>query len=313
MTLLELRDLSLDYAGKRSLDRLSLTLERGRILGLVGESGSGKSSLALALMDLLPGNAALDGQILLNGTDLRAITPHQRAALRGRKLAMVFQDPMTALNPLFPIGRQLVDAQRARHPEAGRRALLDRGREMLRRVGIADPEARLKAYPHELSGGMRQRVLIAMALLCEPDLLIADEPTTALDVTIEAQIMGLFEELRDHFSGSILFISHSLALVSRLADEVAVLYAGHLIETAPARTLFALPAHPYTQALIACETGEGEGKIVPTIPGAVPAPGSDLPGCSFAPRCPARQPLCIEAAPPLRDVGQGRRAACHFA
>ena len=193
------------------------------------------------------------------------------------------------------------------------RKLLARGVDMLAQVGIADPPRRLAAYPHELSGGMRQRVLIAMALLCEPDLLIADEPTTALDVTIEAQIMALFETLRDGFAGSILFISHSLALVSRLADDVAVLYAGHLIETAPARALFAAPAHPYTKALIACETGEGQGKLVPTIAGAVPGPGQSLPGCCFAPRCAQRQPLCVEQSPGLRDIGGGRRAACHFA
>ncbi len=311
--LLALEELSLDYDGRRGLDAVSLSLEKGRILGLVGESGSGKSSLALALMGLLPSNAALTGRLLLDGADLVTMKHAERDALRGRRLAMVFQDPMTALNPVFSIGSQLVDAQRARFPQSGRSALLARGLGMLKRVGIADAERRLKAYPHELSGGMRQRVLIAMALLTEPDLLIADEPTTALDVTVEAQIMALFEQLRDEFAGSILFISHSLALVSRLADEVAVLYAGRLIELAPARTLFAAPAHPYTRALIACETGPGEGKTVPTIPGAVPGPGTALPGCRFAPRCPHRQPLCTETAPPLREIGAGRRAACHFA
>jgi peptide/nickel transport system ATP-binding protein len=257
--LLAIRDLSLDYASAggavRGLDRVSFELGRGRILGLVGESGSGKSSLALAVMGLLPANTGpVTGQILLDGTDILALPPNERHGLRGRRLAMVFQDPMSALNPVFTIGSQLVDAQRARRPTGARRELLDRGAEMLRRVGIADPKRRLASYPHELSGGMRQRILIAMALLCEPDLLIADEPTTALDVTIEAQIMALFEELRDSFAGSMLFISHSLALVSRLSDAVAVLYGGKLVEMASTRDLFTAPSHPYTQALIACET-----------------------------------------------------------
>ena len=312
MTLLELEALTLDYAGRngnvRALDAVSLTLARGRILGLVGESGSGKSSLALALMGLLPPGASLAGQIRLDGADLAA----EAESLRGRRLAMVFQDPMSALNPVFTLGSQLVDAQRRRFPQVGRRDLLGRAAAMLRRTGIAEPERRLGLYPHELSGGMRQRVLIAMALLCEPDLLIADEPVTALDVTIAAQIMALFESLRDDFAGSMIFVSHSLALVSRLCDAVAVLYAGKLVELAPSAALFAAPRHPYTKALIACETDDRPGPL-PTIAGTVPSLAGPIQACVFAARCPNVAERCRAEAPVLRDLGGGQLAACHFA
>jgi peptide/nickel transport system ATP-binding protein len=310
MSLLELESVSLDYVGDRTvraLDGISLTLERGRILGVVGESGSGKSSLALAIMGLLPDRTRLSGRLRLDGVDLAAVPD-----LRGRQIAMVFQDPMTALNPVFTLGSQLLEAQRARFPETPRRDLIDRTIGMLRRTGIAEPERRLNSYPHQLSGGMRQRVLIAMALLCEPDLLIADEPVTALDVTIAAQIMALFETLRDTLAGSMIFISHSLALVSRLSDEVAVLYAGKLVEKAPAAALFAAPRHPYTQALIACEIDDGEGAL-PTIPGTVPSLVGPAASCVFAPRCPLRADRCLVEAPVMRNLGSGHRAACHFA
>jgi peptide/nickel transport system ATP-binding protein len=305
---LDLDQVSLDYTGRggtvRALDRVSLSLERGRILGLVGESGSGKSSLVLALMGLLPDGAHLTGRMTLDGADA--------TRLRGRKLAMVFQDPMTALNPVFTLASQLIDAQRARLPHAPRAELRARAAAMLRRTGIAEPERRLASYPHQLSGGLRQRVLIAMALLTEPELLIADEPVTALDVTIAAQIMALFEELRDDFASSMIFVSHSLALVSRLCDEVAVLYAGTLVETAPTAALFATPRHPYTRALIACETDDGAGAL-PTIPGTVPRLTGPADSCVFAARCPLCTERCRTEAPVLRDLGDGRRAACHFA
>jgi peptide/nickel transport system ATP-binding protein len=312
MSLLDLKDLTLDYAGRggtiRALDRVSLTLARGRILGLVGESGSGKSSLALAIMGLLPPEVRPSGRMALNGADLAT----EAGRLRGRGLAMVFQDPMAALNPVFTLGSQMVDAQRARHPAAPRRELYQRAAAMLRRTGIAEPEKRLAAYPHELSGGLRQRVLIAMALLTAPDLLIADEPVTALDVTIAAQIMALFEELRDELAGAMIFISHSLALVSRLCDEVAVLYAGTLVETAPVQTLFAAPRHPYTKALIACERDDRPG-VLPSIAGNVPRRTGPAASCVFAPRCPLCAERCRVEAPLLRDLGGGHRAACHFA
>jgi peptide/nickel transport system ATP-binding protein len=309
---LELDQVSLDYTGRsgtvRALDRVSLALERGRILGLVGESGSGKSSLVLALMGLLPDGARLSGQMVLDGANLATEAPR----LRGRKLAMVFQDPMTALNPVFTLESQLIDAQRARFPQAPRAELRTRAAAMLGHTGIAEPERRLASYPHELSGGLRQRVLIAMALLTEPELLIADEPVTALDVTIAAQIMALFEALRDDFAGSMIFVSHSLALVSRLCDEVAVLYAGTLVEIAPTTALFAAPRHPYTRALIACEADDGAGAL-PTIPGTVPRLAGPAASCVFAARCPLCAERCRIEAPVLRDLGDGRRAACHFA
>ncbi|MEA2756884.1 MAG: peptide/nickel transport system ATP-binding protein [Aliidongia sp.] len=312
MSWLELDQVSLDYAGRsgtvRALDRVSLSLARGRILGLVGESGSGKSSLVLALMGLLPDGAHVTGRMTLDGADLIVEAPR----LRGRSLAMVFQDPMTALNPVFTLESQLIDAQRARFPGLPRAELRARAAAMLRRTGIAEPDRRLASYPHELSGGLRQRVLIAMALLALPELLIADEPVTALDVTIAAQIMALFEELRDGFDGSMIFVSHSLALVLRLCDEVAVLYAGTLVETAPVAALFAAPRHPYTQALIACEADGGAGAL-PTIPGAVPRLAGPADSCVFAPRCPLCAERCRVEAPVLRDLVGGRRAACHFA
>jgi peptide/nickel transport system ATP-binding protein len=309
MSLLTLERLTLDYRnGIRGLDDVSLTLAPGRILGVVGESGSGKSSLALALMGLLPAGSRITGTARLDGADLLEDAP----LLRGRTLAMVFQDPMSALNPVFTIGTQLVLAQRARFPQLSRHALLDRAEAMLARTGIAEPRRRLATYPHRLSGGQRQRVLIAMALLVEPLLLIADEPVTALDATIAAQILALFEALRDELKGAMIFISHSLAQVSRLADAVAVLYAGALVELAPVGALFAGPRHPYTAALLACEAEDRPGRPAPSIPGSVPSRVGPATACVFAPRCPQAAEICRQASPPLRDLG-GRQAACHFA
>ena len=224
---------------------------------------------------------------------------------------MIFQDPMTALNPVFTLGTQLVDAQRRRHPDLSRRQLLDRAAQMLARVGISDPAARLSAYPHHLSGGQRQRVMIAMALLCEPDILIADEPTTALDVTIEAQIVDLLKELREEFEGSIVFVSHSLGLISEICDEVAVMYAGKIVETGPTASLFARPSHPYTQALLACEIDPDDepGERLVTIKGELPDLVAVPKGCIFAARCPARFEKCAEE-PPLHAVAPDHHAAC---
>ena len=236
--LVEIETLSVDFnTGNGPLHVLrdvSLAIGRRQIVGLVGESGSGKSTLALALLGLLPGNTGrVSGRIALDGQDLLSLQPEALRKLRGTRIAMIFQDPMTALNPVFTLGTQLVDAQRSRHPDLGRDALKARAVAMLERVGISDPASQLAAYPHQLSGGMRQRVMIAMALLCEPDILIADEPTTALDVTIEAQIVRLIKDLHGEFHGSIVFVSHSLGLISELCDEVAVMYAGKIVESGP--------------------------------------------------------------------------------
>jgi oligopeptide/dipeptide ABC transporter ATP-binding protein len=224
---------------------------------------------------------------------------------------MIFQDPMSALNPVFTVRTHLVDVLRRRYPELGRKECNRRAAEMMTRVGIPDAERRMGEYPHQFSGGMRQRVIIAMALLSTPDLVIADEPTTALDATTEAQIVRLFSALRAEYSGSILFISHSLGLVAELCDEVVVFYAGTLVEAGPAAEIFANPSHPYTRALLACEiVDDGEGGPLPSIPGEVPDLVSIPAGCIFAPRCERVAPECLRAIPRLREVRPGQRVAC---
>jgi oligopeptide/dipeptide ABC transporter ATP-binding protein len=314
--LLQIRNLHLRAATKRGaahiLRGIDLDIGAGRIVGVVGESGSGKSSLALCLLRLLPSNITeLSGQMTMAGTELLALPEDRFAAWRGGRIAMIFQDPMTALNPVFTIGTQLVDVARRRFSNLDRKAARGRAEAMLRRVGIADPALRMGAYPHELSGGMRQRVMIAMALLVQPDLLLADEPTTALDATVEAQIVGLFESLRADFSGSILFISHHLGLVAQLCDDVVVMYGGTVVETGPVASVCADPRHPYTAALLACELDDepGGGRLV-SIQGDVPDPVVTPPGCVFAPRCALAEAICQDTPQPLRDVRDGRQVAC---
>ena len=314
--LLRIRGLHLRAATGRGsahiLRGIDLDIPRGRIIGVVGESGSGKSSLALCLLRLLPSNITeLSGTMKMAGTELIGLGEDRFASYRGGKIAMIFQDPMTALNPVFTIGTQLVDVARRRFPELDRKAARARGEAMLARVGIADPGLRMGAYPHQLSGGMRQRVMIAMALLVQPDLLLADEPTTALDATVEAQIVGLFESLRADFSGSILFISHHLGLVAQLCDDVVVMYGGTIVETGPVDAVCADPRHPYTAALLACELDDepGGGRLA-SIPGDVPDPVVTPPGCIFASRCELAEAACLEAPQSLLAVGTGRFAAC---
>ena len=291
---------------------IDLDIPRGRIIGVVGESGSGKSSLALCLLRLLPSNITeLSGGVTMAGIELLGLTEDRFASYRGGKIAMIFQDPMTALNPVFTIGTQLVDVARNRFPELDRKTARARGEAMLERVGIADPALRMNAYPHQLSGGMRQRVMIAMALLVQPDLLLADEPTTALDATVEAQIVGLFESLRADFAGSILFISHHLGVVAQLCDEVVVMYGGHIVETGPVAAVCAKPHHPYTAALLACELDDEPcgGRLV-SIAGDVPDPMATPAGCIFASRCTLAEPICFEAAQALRPLYGDRQVAC---
>ncbi len=314
--LIEIRNLSVDFTTANGalhvLRDINLSIGKRRVVGLVGESGSGKSTLALALLGLLPDNTErLSGDIDLEGRNLLALKAREMRRLRGARIAMIFQDPMTALNPVFTLGTQLVDAQRSRHPGLSRGALQRRAVAMLSRVGISDPQTRLSAYPHQLSGGMRQRVMIAMALLCEPDLLIADEPTTALDVTIEAQIVRLLKDLRAEFHGSIVFVSHNLGLISEICDEVAVMYAGKIVERGPTREVFDRPGHPYTQALLACEIGpdDAPGERLVTIDGGLPDLIDVPQGCIFRARCPFRFGKCIEE-PPLRTVAPDHDAAC---
>ncbi len=313
--LVEIRGLSVHArteAGEAHILRgLDLTIGRGRILGIVGESGSGKSTLASCLLRLLPANISrVEGSIVMDGTDLLRLGPAAMAEWRGRRIAAIFQDPMTALNPLFTVGTHLVDVLRRRFPDLSRGAALARAEAMLETVGIPDPPSRLDAYPHQLSGGMRQRVVIAMALSVQPDLLLADEPTTALDATIEAQIVDLLGRIRRDFAGSMAFISHHLGLVAELCDDLCVMYGGLVVESGPTEAVLARPRHPYTRALLDCEISEGDTGRLVTIPGEVPPVTADVEGCIFATRCPHVAPACLAGQPPLASVGPERRAAC---
>ncbi len=317
--LIAIRGLTLEAQTPRGtaqiLRGVDLDIGRGRILGVVGESGSGKSTLAACLLRLLPSNVTrLDGRIVFDGTDLLALDENEMGAYRGTRIAMIFQDPMTALNPLFTVGTHLVDVLQRREPGLSRAAALEKAKAMLGKVGLSDAELRLAAYPHQLSGGMRQRVMIAMALLVGPDLLIADEPTTALDATVEAQIVSLLEALRRDFSGSIVFISHHLGLVAQLCDDLCVMYGGTVVESGPAMAVCGGPKHPYTKALLACEIEEdAHADRLVSIPGDVPDPVAKAQGCIFAPRCGYAIDRCRTEVPLLRPVGPDRAAACHRA
>jgi peptide/nickel transport system ATP-binding protein len=314
--LVRVRNLRLEASTRRGtahiLRGVSLDIGRGRILGVVGESGSGKSSLASCLLRLLPGNITrLDGSIEFDGTELLALDEAAMASWRGARIAMIFQDPMTALNPLFTVATHLVDVLKRRHPGISRADALARARDALVSVGIADPDLRLVAYPHQLSGGMRQRVMIAMALLMQPDLLLADEPTTALDATVEAQIVDLLEGLRRKFSGSIMFISHHLGLVAQLCDDLCVMYGGTVVETGPVAEVLARPRHPYTRALLECELDDDtQGGRLKSIPGEVQDPVAPHVACVFAPRCMHATAQCRSEVPVLADIDSGRRVAC---
>ena len=317
--LLAIRDLELSAATSRGEARIlrgiDLDVPRGSIFGIVGESGSGKSSLANAIMRLLPGNTTkLEGEIRLDGLDLLALDEVEMRAKRGTCLAMIFQDPMTALNPLFTIERHLVDVIRRRSPEISRRSASERALQALQTVGISDARSRLRSYPSDLSGGMRQRVMIAMALLVEPDLVIADEPTTALDATIEAQIVVLLAELMTRLSGSVLFISHHLGLVTRLCEHTCVMYGGTIVEVGDTASVAGAPAHPYTRALLDCIIDDQtSGAPLVFIPGEVPDPVRVVEGCVFAPRCGYVVDYCRRVSPPLRGFGISRKVACHRA
>ncbi|MDV6317843.1 ABC transporter ATP-binding protein [Chromohalobacter sp. HP20-39] len=289
--LMRIEELSVDFSTARgpihALRHISLDVAAGRILGLVGESGCGKSSLAYSLIGLLAGNARIThGVIRLGDDDLAHLSAGRWRALRGKRIAMIFQDPMTSLNPVRTIGQQMMDIQyRERITRAEKRKLAV---DFLAQVRIPDPEARLDSYPHELSGGMRQRVCIAMALLTRPDLLIADEPTTALDATLEVQIIHLLRDLQQQFGCSVIFVSHHLGTVAELCDDVAVMYAGEVVEQGSVDEIFRQPAHPYTQALLECDPGSirEATRILPTIPGSLPDLRQVPSGCIFQDRCP---------------------------
>lgn len=298
-----------------ALRDVSLTLRAGHITGIVGESGSGKSTLALALIGLLPPAAQLtDGRIRIGDQDIAGLPEAQLRAIRGARVSMVFQDPMTALSPARTIGGHLMDAQH-RDRALGRAVLRERAIEVLRKVGVPDPEAQLDRHPHQLSGGMRQRIAIAMALLGRPELLIADEITTALDVTLEAQILHLLRELRSEIDGAIAFISHNLGAVAEICDHVAVFYAGEMVEEGPVRDLFHNPRHPYTRALRDCDPAriEAATQHLPSIPGETPVVRAAPAACVFAPRCSLAVARCHEEVPAWVRLDDGRGARCHFA
>jgi oligopeptide/dipeptide ABC transporter ATP-binding protein len=313
--LLEVRDLRVAFTGRGGevavVDRISFTLRAGEVLGVVGESGCGKSMTALALMRLLPPAARIaGGTVLLDGEDLTAATERRMCAVRGRRLAMIFQEPMSSLDPVQSIGTQVMEPVRVHFGlsggEARRRAL-----EVLDRVRIPAAASRFSAYPHELSGGLRQRVMIAIAISCDPQILLADEPTTALDVTIQAQVIELLRELQRASGMAVVIISHDLGVVGDFADRVAVMYAGRLVESGPVEALFARPLHPYTEALIASlPDPEGPRGTLSTIDGTVPLPAALPPGCRFAPRCGFARPVCATVLPGQWPASHDREAAC---
>jgi peptide/nickel transport system ATP-binding protein len=318
-SVLSIHDLSIDFLTPRgavhALRGVSIAVPRGSIVGIVGESGSGKSTLSLAAMGLLPENAEVrGGRVLFDGADVLAMNKAQLRDLRGRRMSMVFQDPMTSLNPVLSIGAQMLDIQ-YRDRALGTADKRRKAAAALHRVGIPDAEQRLDRYPHEFSGGMRQRIAIAMGLLGNPELLIADEPTTALDVTLEAQIIHLLRELRREFKGSILFISHNLGLIAELCDQVVVLYAGEVVEQGTVRDIFHRPRHPYTDALLVCDPARIDAvrRELPTIPGDVPNLLEVPPACVFAPRCPKAFDRCRVERPIDHAVGGTQSARCHLA
>lgn len=295
------------------LKEVSFKLERGRTLGIVGESGCGKSMTALALLGLLPEGATQSGRVLFDGLDLSTLSKTEWQALRGPRIAMVFQEPTTALNPVMTIGRQLAEMLIV-HEGATKAAARAQAIVLLERVGIADPHSRVDAYPHQLSGGMRQRVVIAMALACKPDLLIADEPTTALDVSIEAQILDLLLELQQQEGMALLLISHNMAVVSEMADDMLVMYAGQVVEEGPMQQVLGQPRHPYTQGLIASIPNmQHIRRVLPTIAGVVPNLKFRPRGCAFAPRCARAQELCRDEPIVLRALDPDHRVACVLA
>jgi len=300
----------------RAVDGVDLYIEKGETLGVVGESGCGKSVTALSIMRLIPQppGKIVDGQILYNGLDLVTIPANKLRKIRGKEISMVFQEPMTSLNPVFTCGEQIAEALRL-HEGLGRRDAMDKTVEMLKVVHIPNAERRVKEYPHQLSGGMRQRVMIAMALSCSPNLLIADEPTTALDVTIQAQILELLNELKTKLKMAVMLITHDMGVIAETAQRVVVMYAAKVAEEAPVGDLFKEPLHPYTQGLLRSipriDLAATEHLRLETIPGTVPTLRGDIaPGCRFAPRCPFVKSVCTEQDPVLKEVKPGHKVSC---
>ncbi|HVB37107.1 MAG TPA: ABC transporter ATP-binding protein [Vicinamibacterales bacterium] len=300
-------------AGGRTLvavDGVSFTLHEGETLGLVGESGSGKSVTAFSVMRLVqPPGRILGGRVRFKGRDLLALSESEMRRVRGAEIALIFQEPSTALNPVYTVGDQIAEAMLV-HGRASRTEALARARDLLEAVRIPDPANRLHDYPHQLSGGMRQRVLIAMALACHPALVIADEPTTALDVTVQAQILELLRDMKDRFHLSMLLITHDLGVVAETADRVAIMYAGRIVEEGPVRAIFREPAHPYTRGLLASIPGGTPGERLRAIEGTVPSLDALPRGCAFGPRCPDHFADCDVEPPPAYPVGADHAARC---
>ncbi len=303
-------DLAVEFGSVRAVDDVSLRVDRGETLGLVGESGCGKSASALAILGLLPPPGRVSGgSISFEGMDLLAMGERERRTIRGARIGFISQDPAAALNPSFTIGEQIAEAL-AVHGVARGAAARRQAIDLLDDVRIPDPDLRGRAYPHELSGGMRQRAVIAAALACRPSLVIADEPTTALDATTQAEILDLLRDLRGTHGLSLLLITHDLGVVGSMADRVAVMYAGRLVEDGPVRSVLASPAHPYTRGLLASVPGSRPGARLHAIPGSVPRAGERRAGCAFAPRCAERLDACNSLSPDARPYGAGHRAAC---
>ena len=317
-TILKVEDLKTSFmtsSGEvQAVRGVSFEVHKGEILGIVGESGSGKSVTSMSILRLLADTARIkNGKIEFEGTDLTKVSDKQMREIRGQKIAMVFQDPMSSLNPLIPVGKQVAEMIHVHHPEMKRDELQAATLELFREVRIPEAEKRLKSYPHEFSGGMRQRVMIAMALANHPDLLIADEPTTALDVTIQAQILKLMDKLVKEQGASLILITHDLAVVSQMADRIIVMYCGKIVESGSRDDVIHRPSHPYTEGLLNSIPRMGEEqKRLESIPGMVPSM-LDLPqGCYFAPRCKYCQDICRTVTPENHEVSPGHCAACHF-
>ncbi|SMC87822.1 dipeptide transport system ATP-binding protein [Fulvimarina manganoxydans] len=315
MPLLSIRNLSVTFATAsgpfKAVDGVDLAVEPGEVLGIVGESGSGKSVAMLGLMGLLPPSATVTAdEIAFEGRDMRALGARQRRKIIGKDVAMIFQEPMSSLNPCFTVGHQIKESLKV-HLGLDRSARKTRAVELLSQVGIPEPERRLSAFPHQLSGGMSQRVMIAMAMACNPKLLIADEPTTALDVTIQAQILDLLVDLQKSQGMAMILITHDMGVVAETAQRVVVQYAGQQVERQKVSTLFDHPHHPYTAALLSAIPERATGKRLPTIPGVVPGQGDRPNGCLFNPRCPRADDRCRTIVPPRQPASLGE-ALCHY-
>nr|WP_191276124.1 ABC transporter ATP-binding protein [Neobacillus kokaensis] len=314
--ILEVKGLKTHFSTKRgvskAVDGIDFTLHKGETLGIVGESGCGKSMTSLSILRLIPSppGKIAGGQILFKGKDLVTLSENEMREIRGNEISMIFQEPMTSLNPVIPVGEQIAEALRL-HQKLGRKAAWDKAVEMLKLVGIPSPEKRAKQEPFQLSGGMRQRVMIAMALACTPEVLIADEPTTALDVTIQAQILELIKDLQSKLGMGVIMITHDLGVVAETCDTVAVMYAGNIIEHAPTDKIFEHPKHPYTQGLLdSLPKIHEDQEELRTIEGSVPSPYHFPAGCRFASRCPFQQPICHEKQPELLEQKDGVKVRC---